>query len=230
MRVVDINALGASQFADEVWLVDPRARCLDPSSFDRLGLDANKRAASIRVCLVAMPGPIQELERRVAAHRAVGAPAVLRLCPGPGGHGFPLEPWAVSPIPEYCEREEMSVAVDFADAPLGYHWAEIVRFAREYPRLPIVALGSPLSGPTPARALDAAPNLILETSAPGASQSDQISALVRSHGAYRFAYGSGTAGSAPEVIASALGAADKQIVFSETADQLGNGTWAATHL
>ena len=233
VRAVDINGVRDPRelSADEVWVVDSRARRGDPASFDASAATMSPAGRSLRPSLVAMPGRIDELERRLAAHRVKGAPDVLRICPGPEGHGFPLEPWAVSPIPEYCEREEVALAIDFGAPAPAYPWAEMVRFARDYPRLPMVALGAPLGGPVPARALDASPNLILETSAvadDGGAQ--KLAGLVRSHGAYRFAYGSGIAGGAPAILAEVLDAPQAGIVLSETAGQLATGKWAATHL
>ena len=230
MRVVDINRIGDADglASDEIWRVDPLACQGEPASFDSNLSDVG-RSHAIRACLVAMPGPIGELERRVAAHRAAAAPAVLRLCPGPERHEFPLEPWAVSPIPEYCEREEIAIAIDFATTATGYPWAEVVRFARAYLRLSVIALGPPLNGSTPGRALDAAPNIILETSG-GDAEGTEIARLVGSHGAYRFAYGSGAARRAPLAVARGLAEADAKVVLAATADQLATGKWAAMHL
>jgi hypothetical protein len=232
MRPVDINwmqrdgSLGA-----EVWVTYPRARSENPANLDAEWLSAD-RTPGMRPCLVAMPGPIEELERRVVAHRAAGAPGVVRICPGPEGHGYPLEPWALSPLPEYCEREDLALVIDVGApaAGAGFPWAEIVRFARAYPGLAIAALAAPLVRPTAARALDVAPNLVLETSALSKADAAEFAELVRSHGAYRFAYGSGAGGSDTAFVAGALDAADADVVLAGTASHLAEGTWGATYL
>src|SRR5438067_1108134 len=84
-------------------------------------------------------------------------------CPGPHGRSCPLVWSAVSPVPEYCAREELALVIDFRSEAPAYPWSEIVDFARAYPRLAVVALAAPLQGPTAGRALDAASNLVLET-------------------------------------------------------------------
>jgi len=234
MRVVDINPSGVPPAVDalvvDAWVIDGRARSEDPARYEAMDLASQDRTRRLRPCLVAMPGPLDELERRLADHRRAGAPAVIRICPGAQGHGYPLESWALSPLPEFAEREELALIVDYGAAEGGYPWSEVVKFARDYPRLPIAALGAPLDGPTAARALDATPNLILETSAFIGKAGSGLSDLVRACGAYRFAHGSGGARAPVSALVEAIEAGDAEIVLAGTADHLANGTWGSTYL
>jgi hypothetical protein len=223
MRRVDINAHEArlGPGVDEAWAVNPRARREDPSRLDGTG----DPVANVRECLIAMPDSAGDLQQRVAKARAAGAPAVVRICPGADGHGYPLESWAVSPIPEFCEREDLALAVDMG-SPAAYPWSELVAFARAYPRLPMVALGAPLAGPTAGRAFDATPNLILDTS--GVDDDSVLPALVAladGRGAYRLAYGSGRGGLGAAKIAASLSPSTAEMVLSGTAARLDKGTW-----
>ena len=229
MRRVDINGHpgnAAADGVDETWVMNPAARQGDPAAYD----GAMPAVANVREYLVAMPTTVADLAKRVAARRATGTPAVVRICPGAAGHGYPLEAWAVSPIPEFCEREELSVAVDFGNIAY-YPWSEIVAFARTYPRLAVIALATPLGGPTAMRALDATPNLVFDTS--GIATAADLTAfaeLVRTCGAYRVAFGSGIAKTKPAELARVLSAADAATVFLETAAHLDVGTWASEFL
>ena len=231
MRPVDVNRVHAGvEPTREAWLIDLRTRRDDPAGLDAEFLSAANRQEGLRPCLMAMPAPLAELERRVAAYRAAGAPDVVRICPGPDGHGYPLEAWAVSPIPEYCDAENLALIVDVGHPAGGFPWPEIVGFARAYPRLAVVAIGAPFRGPTAARALDATPNLVLETSAFVEADTADFARAVRSGGAYRFVYGSGETGLDASVVAGALDDADSEIVLAGTAGHLGGGTWALTYL
>jgi len=223
MRRADVN--GATRRlasgVDEVWVMNPWMRRNDPAQFN--GQD--EPLANVRDCLVAMPGSAGDLAMRVAAARAAGAPSVVRVCPGPRGHGYPLESWAMSPIPELCEREDLALVVDFGER-IDYPWSELVAFARSCSRLAIVALGAPLSGPTAARALDATPNLIFDTSGlEGAPIASLVASLAASHGAYRLVFGSGRSGVTPDDIAAVLGGEDSEMVLSATARRLDKGSW-----
>lgn len=235
MRRTDVNAIrrpGQKVAGDvgEAWLCHPEASRKNPAQFDAVMLTGSP-APGTRACFVALPGTYDEIVVRHDAHRAAGAPSVLRLCPGPGGHAYPLEAWAVSPIPEYCEREDLCLILDFGPRPDGYPWAELVRFARDYPRLPMLALGTPLESPAAPRALDASPNLLFETSS--VADEDRVRRLAdlcASHGAYRFAYGSGRAGRDPLPIERMLEAKAAETLLATTAGQIADGTWGATHL
>jgi hypothetical protein len=223
MRRVDVNGRTRQvpPGVDEVWVMNPWMRRNDPAHFR--GRD--EPTANVRDCLVAMPGSAGDLATRVAAFRLAGAPSIVRVCPGSCGHGYPMEPWALSPIPEFCEREDLALFVDFGERS-DYPWSELVAFARSYPRLAIVALGAPFAGPTAARALDATPNLIFDTSGlDGASGASLVASLAKSHGAYRLVYGSGRSGVGPDDIAAVLGGEDSDTVLSVTARRLDKGTW-----
>jgi predicted TIM-barrel fold metal-dependent hydrolase len=207
-------------------MVNPMARRNDPAR----GEAAATATENVRECMVAMPESVRDLAARAAARRARGAPAVVWVCPGPDGHGYPLEPWAISPIPEFCEREDLALIVDYGETR-DYPWAGMVSFARAYPRLPIVALGAPLVGPAAARALDATPNLIFDTSGlESASDIAALTALARGRGAYRFVYGSGDCAVTATEIGAALAESDSAEIFGNNAARLDKGTWGSEFL
>ena len=159
-----------------------------------------------------------------------GGPRAVRLCPGPAEHDYPLEPWVLSPLPEYCAREDVAVLVDPGSSSGRYPWAEIVRLAREYPSLVVVALAAPLAGPTAARALDAAPNLVLETSALDDGAETDVRHLVSTAGSHRLAYGSGDHAIAAPAVAACLPEAAAPAVLAGTADLIGLGGWGQAYL
>ncbi|HVZ13750.1 MAG TPA: hypothetical protein VG894_04755 [Bauldia sp.] len=228
MRRVDINGRAGQPpppGVDETWVMNPDVRRGDPVAFDgTLGAIAN-----VHEYVVTLPNALGTLADRLTARRRQGAPAIVRLCPGISGHGFPLESWAVSPIPEFCEREELALAVDYGDA--AFPWSEIVAFARGYPRLAVLALGAPLGGPTAARALDATPNLVFDTTGlSSAADLPAFAAMVRACGAYRVAYGSGTSRVNMSEIERVLSVTDGDAIFSGTAGHLFAGTWASEYL
>ena len=227
MQLVDINAhlpIGAG--VTEAWVMPSQTADGDPGTPAR----SSASAPRIRPYLVAIPGPLDDLERRVAEHKMRGGPAVIRIRPGPRGDGFPLVPWAVSPIPEYCVEAGLALVVDFGTEPSAFPWSEIVQFARVYPGLAIVAIGAPLNGPTAARALDATSNLLFDTSALTAADLPSFGDLARTRGAYRLAYGSGMSPLGSASIASAMTAVDTEAVFAGTAAHLANGTWGTAFL
>jgi hypothetical protein len=229
VRRVDINGRAGRAAAvgiDETWVMNPDARRGDPAQYD----GSLVAVPNVREYVVTLPNAMATLPERLKARRAGGGPAIVRLCPGPAGHGFPMESWAVSPIPEFCEREELALAIDYDGAP-AFPWSEVVAFARAYPRLAVLAMGAPLGGPTAARALDATPNLVLDTS--GAARAADLPALaemVRSCGGYRIAYGSGDSPVSFGEIERVLRADDAAIIFSGTAARLHAGTWASEFL
>jgi hypothetical protein len=227
VRRVDVNGIAGRAPAagfDETWVMNPDARKGDPATRD----GALSAKTSVREYLVTLPDAMNVLPGRLSAIRARGGPAVVMLCPGPAGHGFPLESWAVSPVPEFCEREELALAVDYGAAP--FPWSEVVAFARAYPRLALLVLGAPLGGPTAMRALDATANIVLDTSAIGAHETNAVAAIARAGGAYRLAYGSGESRVSPSEIEATLRPEDAATVFSGTAAHLHAGTWASTFL
>jgi hypothetical protein len=225
MRVVDIDRIGRGEVAfgvDEAWVVDPADR--------RMGAMTSRALSGGRPQLVIRPGPIAELEAAVERNRAAGGPRAVRLCPGSDGHDYPLEPWAISPLPEYCDREGIAILIDPGPSSIGYPWAPIVRLARDHPSLVVVALAAPLGGTVAARGLDAAPNLILETSALTDDDGEAFARLVATVGGHRFAYGSGDAVVSPSVVASSLRDDSAPAVLSGTADLIDRGAWGPTYL
>jgi hypothetical protein len=194
------------------------------------GRGASPHTSGGRSQLVVRPGPLADLEERVTRNLEAGGPRAVRLCPGPADHDYPLEPWVLSPLPEYCAREDVAVLVDPGSSSGRYPWAEIVRLAREYPSLVVVALAAPLAGPTAARALDAAPNLVLETSALDGGAGTDVRQLVSSAGSHRLAYGSGDRSIAASAVGACLPDAATPSVLAGTADLIGLGAWAQAYL
>lgn len=234
MRRIDVNAIVVPgdglrlQWCDEAWISHPTARNRRPEALDELMLGSTREL--LRPVLVGGPSDIAEIEPRLAAYRAAGAPAVMRLFPGEHGHGYPLEDWALSPIPEFCEAEDLCLVLDFGPVGSAYPWSDLVSFARHHPRLPILATGAPIDGPTAPRALDATPNLLLEVSCETETEeAAALPALAASHGAYRLAYGSGRGGHSDAAFA-ALDPAQAEIILLTTPSQIAAGTWGATHL
>lgn len=227
MRRIDVNGrLGSAAAAliDETWVANPAALNGDPAAHDAMALGPR-----LREYLVAQPMDLRSLSDRLQRWRAGGAPAVVRLCPGPTGHGYPLEPWATSPLPEFCERGDLALAFDYSGTP--FPWSEVVAFARAFPRLALLALGAPLAGPAAPRAMDAAPNLIFDTSAVSSERDlPALYALVRRCGAYRLTYGSGAGGLGAGEIEAVLRPEDAAMVLYGTAEHLLAGTWASQYL
>jgi len=229
VRRVDINGRAGRTIAngiDETWVMDAKARRGDPVQHD----GATATAPNVREYLATLPNAMVTLPDRLRAARSRGAPAIVRLCPGVGGHGFPMESWAVSPIPEFCEREELALAIDYEGAP-AFPWSEVVAFARAYPRLAVLVLGAPLAGPTASRALDATANLVLDTSGLAtAADLPALAEMVRHCGAYRVAYGSGETAVGVGEIERVLRSEDASVIFSGTAAHLHAGSWASEYL
>lgn len=213
MSIIDVAADLASPVApgvSEIWA---------------LGRGSSAPDARVRVVPVVTPGGIEAVAAQIGVHRAAGGIAVVAITPG--GMGFPLVPWAVSPIPELCAREEIAlmIAVGAADV---FPWADLVAFARTYPRLAVIATGAPLAGPTAAKAMDATANLILDTSGPGAGA--HAAGLALRAGTYRVAFGSGRSRTNAADAVAGLGEVDAAAVLAGTATHLAAGTWSKTFL
>jgi hypothetical protein len=97
---------------------------------------------------------------------------VVRLCPV--RDAYPLVDWVLSPLPERCEREGVTLLLDFA--PGSIPWSDVVTFARAFPTVPMVVLGVE-SDRVAAAALDATANLVLH----GAD----VASLAATFGAHR---------------------------------------------
>lgn len=215
MRVIDIAAdhlLTLAEGVAEGWHLGPGEGAPD----------ANRHAIP-----VIHPGGIEEVEAMVRAHRSAGGIEVVAICPNVAGKTFPLVPWAVSPLPEFCAREEIALMISCAGGD-AFPWADVVAFARAYPRLAVVAPTAPLDGPAAGKALDATANLIFASS--GARLPAAAASLAATRGAHRMAYGSG---SSPHAIADVVASLDSEaaeLVASGTAGHLAAGTWSTTFL
>ncbi len=225
MRVVDVNGRDEHRVRGvaETWVVSDRERRGDPPE-----APVRVAEASLRPQLVLVPAPVAEIRARMERHAVAGAPRVARIFPGPGGHGYPLVPWVLSPIPEVCERDGWALAVDpGADGP--YPWVELVELARCYPGLPFVAVGAPFDDRTARAALDATANLVLETSrVVDGGQRSVLAAAMRSAGPHRFVFGSAGTARTTVPIRRGLSSSELEALLAGTADALGGGTWKAT--
>jgi hypothetical protein len=124
----------------------------------------------------------------IRAALAAGAPRVVRLCPGPGGNAHPLADWVLAPLPAWCEREDVALAVDYGAgraAPLS----EVAHFARSAPEVPLLLHGDRLGAdPADWRLLDRCPNVLLQVTAD--VDATLLVAAVDEFGAHRFVFGS----------------------------------------
>ncbi len=152
---------------------------------------------------------------------------MVRICPGSKGHRYPLVDWILSPLPETCERENLTLAIDYQDAELP--WDDVVRFARAFPAVPMVMVG-PAVGEDRAipAALDVSANLVIELSC--LLKWHLLPPLVERFGAHRFVYGSGRRDAWEELPAEAFDDSVRSALLSGTADAIDAGTWQETHL
>lgn len=152
-----------------------------------------------------------------------GGPRVARLCPT--GHHYPLVDWALSPLPELCERHALALMLDFAPAPIP--WLELVAFARRYPSVPMIALDCDLRWePAAPAALDAALNLLLHVASD--ADSTPLLELLAIFGPGRFVGGSAT-GADPDSAGVALLDPLVAASLSATAASLADGEYASRY-
>jgi predicted TIM-barrel fold metal-dependent hydrolase len=231
--VVDAAAVDAARLEGDAigaaWVTAARSRTEDPGEHDEQLARACEPWPSFHPLPVLVPptgvaGAYERARRLAATARC----RVVRLCPG--GHGYPLADWVLSPLPELCQREGVSLVLDFAPVPVG--WAETVAFARAYPSLPMVVLEAEVDvdRALPA-ALDAAPNLVLHV---GRLRSpERLVHLAGVYGTSRFVWGSGPRGAAArETIAAAegLGEDDRAAILRGNAQALQDGSYAERFL
>jgi hypothetical protein len=157
---------------------------------DSRSVQAETEAGDARLCVIPVLGP-------PAAHPGIVARARLQATSGsvrvvglrPARDRYPLADWVLSPLPEICEREQLALILDYVGTPMP--WLEIVPFARRYPGLPMLLLGTAVGGDQAApAALDAAANLVLGVGRLRAAR--DLARLVDVFGSQRFAYASGT--------------------------------------
>ncbi len=206
MPRVDVNARIASRGIDMSWIT---VQTISDGNGPPLG-----RSVPI---FTAVPADLGVLASNFAAAKTAGAPAVIRL----SCNGYPLEPWTLSPIPEFAEREDCCLMLDFGDRGEADRWSVLVQLARHYPHLPLLALDMPLNSPIAGKALDATPNVVFET-----YDEPELRDLCDRYGAHRFTYGSaGRAIATPRLDGDAL----EQVVWT-TATQLSEGRWGSAYL
>ena len=162
--------------AAEVWTCTPGAAAATPGR-------------TVRHQHTAVPTLIaHDVLDAIRAALAAGAPHVVRLCPGPGGNLYPLADWVLAPLPAWCEREGVALAVEYGAgraAPLS----EVAHFARSAPEVPLLLHGDRLSAdPAEWRLLDRCPNVLLQVTAD--VDETLLAAAVDEFGAHRFVFGS----------------------------------------
>jgi hypothetical protein len=191
-------------------------------------------AGDSRLCPIPVLGPPAVHPGIVARARrqaASGSPRVVGL--RPARDAYPLADWVLSPLPEICDREQLSLILDYVGAPIP--WLEIVPFARRYPGLPMLLLGAAVGGDQAApAALDAAANLVLGVGRLRAAR--DLVRLVDVFGSQRFAYASGTSTTAQgvtrlrEIRATELDEEAERGVLGGTAAALAEGRYAGAFL
>jgi hypothetical protein len=167
-----------------LWVTDEASRVDPPDRHDA----QLEHACDAYPALTPVPVLVPPTGTRGALHRATqiaesARSRVARLCPVT--HRYPLVDWVLSPIPEICERHDLTLLIDLdSERP---RWSEVVGFARRFPRVPMVLLATRLEHERAApAALDATPNLLLQLTA----TSPEIAHLVDTFGAARFVCGS----------------------------------------
>jgi hypothetical protein len=124
------------------------------------------------------PTAVPDSYERARELAADSASRVVRLCPH--RDGYPLVDWVLSPLPELCEREGLALVLDFDPAPVP--WADVVRFARTFPAVPMLVLGVDLEADRAApAALDATANVVLHV-----EDVPELAPLIETFGAHRF--------------------------------------------
>jgi len=214
---------------DGAWVTAREALTGEPDAYDKRlveALENSDRLAPLPVLVPPTGAPgVYDRARRIAETASL---RVVRLCPG--SHGYPLAEWVVSPLPELCERAGMAVVLDFAPEPVP--WPALVDFARTFPTLALVVVGTAVDEDrTLPAALDATPNLLF---AVGRSTSEEaLGQLCATFGQHRFVFGSdgdGDPSAVPAAIASALDEQARDAVLHENAAALAAGTYADTFL
>jgi hypothetical protein len=211
------------------WVTPGEARHQEPDAYDEAlarlcrAFDALLPVSSL-VPPTGVPGAYGRARRIVETATC----RVVRL--SPTTHRYALADWVLSPLPELCDREGVSILLDFA--PSVVPWPAVVAFARAYPRLPMVVLDADLAHDRslPA-ALDVAPNLICAVvDSPSSARLEHLCAVFGSH---RFVSASaeGSGETFAEIArAPTLGDATRHAVLSGNAEALADGTYADTYL
>jgi predicted TIM-barrel fold metal-dependent hydrolase len=235
--IVDVNRISSESIVGAVpprtrWVVRDSARRHDET--DRFDAFLHECAScdpeSLAQFVALPPSSRPDMIDRLRAAQTAGACRLVRLCPGTEGHGYPLSDWVLSPLPEVAERLSLSLAIDYGDASTPPPWADIYRFVRAYPDLAIVLLGVALHADlTYTAVLDAAPNVIVDTSRAGDGAC--VAQVVRRFGNHRVVLGSGHGDGVPfEALMEALDATELAAVTRTNAAALQAGTWREEYL
>jgi hypothetical protein len=159
---------------------------------------------------------------------ADGAPGLIRILPGTQPHQFPLEEWALAPLPAVCEREGIGLAVDYASCS-EVDVGGLARFAREAPEVAILAMADLVHRHSAVwRLFDRCPNVLAQVRPTFDPQT--LAAVVDEFGAHRFVFGSSghRIDSLPSVTASLSEASSA--ILHDNARCLDDRTWRDRYL
>ena len=236
--IVDVNRISSEAVGGGAapphtrWVVRDSARRLDETDrFDAFLHECESCDPESLAQFVALPPSSRpDIIDRLQAAQTAGACRLVRLCPGAEGHGYPLSDWLLSPLPEVAARLSLSLAIDYGDAATPPPWNDIYRFVRTYPDLAIVLLGISLDADLAyAAVLDAAPNVLVDTSRAG--DSGCVAQVVRRFGNHRVVLGSGNGeGVTFEALTEVLDATELPAVTRTNATALQAGTWCEEYL
>jgi hypothetical protein len=201
---------------------------------DSRSVQAESETGDARLCVIPVLGPPAAHPGIVARARLLAARGSLRVVGlRPARDAYPLADWVLSPLPEICERERLALILDYVGTPVP--WLEVVPFARRYPGLPMLLLGTAVGGDQAApAALDTAANLVLGVGRLRAAR--DLARLVDVFGSQRFAYASGSNTAEQEVSrldeirATELDEEAERAVLGGTAAALAEGRYAELFL
>jgi hypothetical protein len=212
------------------WVTAAESRVDEPDAYDEaLGRLCEPSPLLLPVLTLVPPTAVPggyERARRITSEAVC---RVVRLCPT--AHRYVLADWVLTPLAELCDREGVSVLLDFAPDPVP--WGAVVAFARAFPSVPMVVLDVELDGDRsiPA-AMDAAPNVVCAITGHGSVV--RLASFCDIFGAARFVCGSdqraGGASVFTAISDAALTADARDAVLHGNADALARGTYAATYL
>ncbi len=209
----------------EAWLA---ARYPSPAAFESANealVDACRaHGARLQAQLTYVPYiAAREFGRTLRSMPAQVSP-MLRLLPGFSGHRYPLVEWLLAPLPEVCDREGMTLLLDYRGQQDELAWDDLVTFARHYAGVPMVVACNETNEGILRAAFEATANLLLQVSA----TSNALTRLIQSAGRHRFVFGDRCAqpssGSANATWAD-MSEHDRQAVLAGNAADLATRHW-----
>lgn len=179
----------------EALVMDSRAEIGSADEANRRIIDKTRDHPRLHPVWSILPTASREMpppDEFVAGMKEFGVPAA-RL--NYGAFAIPLEDWAISDIIAPLEAERIPLILSPIDMKNGVRddindWPAIVRFCRDYPKLPVIVTESRVyqSQRQMLQALAACPNLTLDLSAPWLQ--GMIEFICREFGAERLVWGS----------------------------------------